>query len=54
MGRRQPLPIEALGKGLRVFRLTKAEHYEVAVNNQTALLAILSTFKSINFGGSIN
>jgi hypothetical protein len=29
--RRQPLPTEALGKGLRVLRFTKAEHHEVAV-----------------------
>jgi hypothetical protein len=27
----QPLAIEAFGKGLRVFRLTKAEHHKVAV-----------------------
>ena len=28
---RQPLPIKALGKGLCVFRFSKAEHHEVAV-----------------------
>ena len=29
--RRQPLTTEAFGKGLRVFRLCKAEHHNVAV-----------------------
>jgi hypothetical protein len=29
-GHLQPLPTEALGKGLRVFRLGEAEHREVA------------------------
>jgi hypothetical protein len=30
-GRGQPLPAEALGKSLRVFRLGETEHNEVAV-----------------------
>jgi hypothetical protein len=29
--RRQPVPTEALGKSQRVFRLSKAEHYEVNI-----------------------
>jgi hypothetical protein len=29
--RRQPIPTEAIGKGLRVFRLGEAEHHKVAV-----------------------
>jgi hypothetical protein len=29
--RRQPIPTEAIGKSLRVFRLGEAEHHEVAV-----------------------
>jgi hypothetical protein len=28
---RQPLPIKALGKGLRIFWFGEAEHYELAV-----------------------